>query len=167
MKDCLKISHLILPCYIILAESLGIGSLPRRCLWGRNTSSPKNACVGGCGDRWLLLEWVAIILQPRLKNGTFFLLFLHLIQIRCDEGWCTTKYRISAIGLQFVTSLITKEGRSRGAWGVMGRMREGRLSFIFLLSISFIFLLPSFRASRKMPLSPRLAHKAPVMQATP
>ena len=29
-----------------------------------------------------------------------------------------------------------------------------------------IFLLPSFRASRKMPLSPRLAHKAPVMQAT-
>ena len=30
----------------------------------------------------------------------------------------------------------------------------------------FIFLLPSSRASRKMPRSPRLAHKAPVMQAT-
>ena len=29
-----------------------------------------------------------------------------------------------------------------------------------------IFLLPSFRASPKMRRSPRLAHKAPVMQAT-
>ena len=29
-----------------------------------------------------------------------------------------------------------------------------------------IFFLPSFRASRKMRRSPRLAYKAPVMQAT-
>ena len=30
---------------------------------------------------------------------------------------------------------------------------------------TLFFLLSSFRAARKMPLSPRLAHKAPVMQA--
>ena len=59
MKDCLKISHLILSCHIILAESSG---------------------VGGC-----ILGLVEKILRLRLKNGAFFLLFLHLIQIRCDE----------------------------------------------------------------------------------
>ena len=33
-------------------------------------------------------------------------------------------------------------------------------------NLRFIFLLPSSRASRKMPRLPRLAHKAPVMQAS-
>ena len=60
MKDCLKISHFILSCYIILTESSGVGVF----IWGL----------------------VEKILQPQLKNGTFFLLFLHLIQIGCGEG---------------------------------------------------------------------------------
>ena len=47
MKDCLKISHFILSCYIILAESSGVGGF--------------------------ILGLVEKILQPRLKKGNFFL----------------------------------------------------------------------------------------------
>ena len=47
MKDCLKISHFILSCYIILAESWGVGGF--------------------------ILGLVEKILQPRLKKGNFFL----------------------------------------------------------------------------------------------
>ena len=61
----------------------------------------------------------------------------------------------------------------------LGAIQEHLSSYAMSLTISFVFpyglvaagalfffLLPSSRASRKMPRSPRLAHEAPVMQAT-
>ena len=105
MKDCLKISHFILSCYIILAESWGVGGF--------------------------ILGLVEKILQPRLKNGTFYLSFLHLIQIGCGEGWCTTKYRLAALGLQFVTSRINERGSVKGSMRGDGKDERGKAPFHF------------------------------------
>ena len=61
-----------------------------------------------------------------------------------------------------------ERGLLREARNECGAQDQGRRKMKLLI----IFLLPSsrtshsFRASRKMPRSPRLAHKAPIMQAT-
>ena len=128
MKDCLKISHFIRSCYIILAESSG---------------------VGGC-----ILGLVEKILHPQLKNGTFFLLFLHLIQIGCGEGWCTTKYRLAALGLQFVTSRINERRSAKGSMRGDGNDERGKTPFHFP---PFHQLFSSSRLARRAKCRFRLA----------